>query len=68
MRYPFFTGAPFSESNATVSLTAIAGYTFTRFLGAGGMGTVYEAESAATGQRVAVKLLSARLASNPSSV
>ncbi len=57
-----------SGDSSGASLTAIAGYTFTRFLGAGGMGTVYEAESAATGQRVAVKLLSARLASNPSSV
>jgi len=58
--------APGDPSGA--DLSAIAGYTFTRFLGAGGMGTVYEAESAATGQRVAVKLLSARLAANPSSV
>ena len=57
-----------SGDSSGSSLTAIAGYSFTRFLGAGGMGTVYEAESAATGQRVAVKLLSARLAANPSSV
>lgn len=57
-----------SGDSSGSSLTAIAGYSFTRFLGAGGMGTVYEAESAATGQRVAVKLLAARLAANPSSV
>ena len=37
-------------------------------LGAGGMGTVYEAEAPGTGTRVAVKLLSSRLASNPTSV
>ena len=47
--------------------TEIAGYRIVRFLGAGGMGAVYEAE-AATGQRVAIKLLSARLTGNAASV
>jgi hypothetical protein len=59
---------PTAGPPTATSLAAIAGYTFTKFLGAGGMGTVYEAESAATGQRVAVKLLAAKLAANPSSV
>ncbi|MBM3984024.1 MAG: hypothetical protein FJ304_27905, partial [Planctomycetes bacterium] len=45
----------------------VGGYKLLRLLGAGGMGAVYEAE-APTGNRVAVKLLSSRLASNPSSV
>lgn len=45
----------------------VGGYRLLRFLGAGGMGAVYEGESAG-GQRVAVKLLSTRLAANPASV
>ena len=46
----------------------IGGYRLLKLLGAGGMGTVYEAEAPHTGTRVAVKLLSSRLAANPSSV
>ncbi len=46
----------------------VGGYRLLKLLGAGGMGTVYEAEAPGTGHRVAVKLLSSRLASNPSSV
>ena len=46
----------------------VAGFRLLRFIGAGGMGTVYEAEADHTGQRVAVKLLARRLASNPASV
>lgn len=46
----------------------IGGYRLLRVLGSGGMGTVYEAEAPATGQHVAVKLLSARLSSSPTSV
>ncbi|MGL6074494.1 MAG: protein kinase domain-containing protein [Fimbriiglobus sp.] len=64
-------GSPISEPSADASgltITSIAGYALRRFLGAGGMGTVYEAEAQSSGQRVAIKLLSARLASNPSSV
>ncbi|HUR55549.1 MAG TPA: serine/threonine-protein kinase, partial [Gemmataceae bacterium] len=45
----------------------VGGYRLLKFIGAGGMGTVYEAESE-SGSRVALKLLSSRLASNPSSV
>lgn len=48
--------------------TEIAGYRILRFLGAGGMGAVYEAEAHGTGQRVAIKLLSARLTGNAASV
>lgn len=46
----------------------VGGYRLLQFLGAGGMGAVYEAESIESGNRVAVKLLSSRLASNPGSV
>jgi eukaryotic-like serine/threonine-protein kinase len=46
----------------------VGGYRLVRMLGAGGMGSVYEAEGIGTGTKVAVKLLSSRLASNPSSV
>lgn len=53
---------------ATAPLTEIAGYRIIRFLGAGGMGAVYEAEAETSGQRVAIKLLSARLTGNLASV
>jgi hypothetical protein len=46
----------------------IGGYRLLRLLGSGGMGTVYEAEAPGSHQRVAVKLLSSKLASNPTSV
>lgn len=46
----------------------IGGYKLLRMLGAGGMGSVYEAESPGTGSRVAVKLLSSKLASSHGSV
>jgi hypothetical protein len=39
---------------------SVGGYRLLRELGAGGMGTVYEAEEGATGRRVAVKLLGRR--------
>jgi hypothetical protein len=58
------TGEPASEPPPS----AVGGYRLVRFIGAGGMGAVYEAEAADTGARVAVKLLSGRLTSNPSSV
>ncbi len=43
-------------------------YRIGRQLGSGGMGSVYEAESEETGERVAVKILSEKLASNTVSV
>jgi uncharacterized RDD family membrane protein YckC len=46
----------------------VGGYRLGRMLGAGGMGSVYEAEAVGGKARVAVKLLSSRLAANPSSV
>lgn len=46
----------------------IGGYRLLRLLGAGGMGAVYEAEVPGSSHRVAVKLLSSRLASSPTSV
>ena len=46
----------------------IGGLKLVRFIGAGGMGAVYEAVAEDTGQRVAVKLLSPRLAANRASV
>ncbi len=62
---------PFSDTGEAASEpppAAIGGYRLVRFLGAGGMGAVYEAEAPDTGSRVAVKLLSGRLASSPTSV
>src|SRR5262245_37910231 len=47
---------------------SIGGYRLLRLLGAGGMGAVYEAEVPGSKHRVAVKLLSSRLASSPTSV
>jgi hypothetical protein len=44
---------------------AVGGYRLVRPLGGGGMGTVYEAEEAATGRRVAVKFLAPELADAP---
>jgi hypothetical protein len=46
----------------------VGGYKLVKLLGAGGMGAVYEAEKPGGGARVALKLLSTRLAANPSSV
>jgi hypothetical protein len=48
--------------------TEIGGYRLLKLLGAGGMGAVYEAEHPTTGNRVAVKLLSPRLASSTASI
>ena len=46
----------------------VGGYRLVRCLGVGGMGAVYEAESDDGSARVAVKLLTGRLAENPHSV
>jgi eukaryotic-like serine/threonine-protein kinase len=57
-----------SHARPETTPKAIGGYRLLRLLGAGGMGTVYEAEAPGSAQRVAVKLLSSRLASSPASV
>ena len=46
----------------------IGGYRLLRLLGAGGMGAVYEAEVPGSSHRVAVKLLSSKLASSATAV
>src|SRR6266566_1336510 len=56
-----FTDNP-EEDTSEPPPNEVGGYRLLRFLGAGGMGAVYEAESAESGQHVAVKLLSKRLA------
>jgi uncharacterized RDD family membrane protein YckC len=61
-----FTDNPQEEPEPPPS--EVGGYRLLRFLGAGGMGAVFEAEKAESGARVAVKLLSSRLASSPASV
>jgi serine/threonine protein kinase len=46
----------------------IGGYALLRILGAGGQGSVYEAEQSDSGQRVAVKLLSSKFAGSAVSI
>jgi serine/threonine protein kinase len=69
---PFIPASADLDEEETPDLGAvpasIGGYQLLRLLGKGGMGAVYEAASPETGGRVAVKLLSPRLASNPASV
>jgi serine/threonine protein kinase len=59
---------PADAGPAEPQLTRVGAYRLVRFLGAGGMGQVYEAEGVDSGQRVAVKLLAGRLAANPAAV
>jgi hypothetical protein len=59
-----YDGAPDTSPDDGPPPDAVGGYRLLRRLGAGGMGTVYEAESAATGQHVAVKVLAAKFASH----
>ncbi|HZY89400.1 MAG TPA: serine/threonine-protein kinase, partial [Gemmataceae bacterium] len=47
---------------------AVGGYRLLRRLGGGGMGSVYEAEEAASGRRVAVKLIAPEYAESPEAV
>ena len=60
--YPETSQAP----EATPSV--VGGFELVRLLGSGGMGQVYEAVHPGNGQRVAIKLLSRRLAASTSSV
>ncbi|MDB5352946.1 MAG: prkC 16 [Planctomycetota bacterium] len=56
------------DGNGVPSVSApeqIAGYRLIRPLGQGGMGTVYEAEEADFGRKVAIKLLSAEITASP---
>src|SRR3954451_8013775 len=46
-----------SSAEATASLPRVGGYTMVREVGRGGMATVYEANHAALGKRVAIKLM-----------
>ena len=46
----------------------VGGYRLLRVLGGGGMGTVYEAQDAASGRRVALKLISQQYAGSPDAV
>jgi len=57
--------APPSKSHVPA---AVGGYRLLRELGAGGMGTVYEAEEQETGRHVALKLIGAAFASSPDAV
>src|SRR4051794_28725854 len=43
----------------------LAGYVIERELGRGGMGTVYSARHASSGQRIALKVIAAELARDP---
>src|SRR5688572_24961979 len=47
---------------------SVGGYRLLRALGAGGMGSVYEAEETASGRRVALKLIGASFASSSDAV
>lgn len=57
--------SPAADDEAPVDLP---GYRLLRRLGAGGMGTVFEAEETAHGRRVAVKVLNARLGAGGDSI
>ena len=56
------------SQNGDVPPRSVGGYSLMRILGAGGQGSVYEAEQSDSGRRVAVKLLSAKFAGSATSV
>ncbi len=55
---PFCSGA---TQDISSPLPAIAGYQLVRFLGAGGMGSVYLADDVTLGRRVAIKVISEKI-------
>lgn len=57
-----------SSQSAARAGEMIGPYTTRKFLGAGGMGSVWEAEETSTGRRVALKLLSSSLTDDSSSL
>jgi hypothetical protein len=57
-----------AEVEAPAVPEAVGGYRLLRRLGGGGMGAVYEAEEAASGRRVAVKLIAPEYAESPEAV
>ena len=60
--------APAPDADENTDPTEIGGYRLLRLLGAGGMGRVYEAEQAATGRHVALKLIAAEFAASSAAV
>src|SRR5437868_675634 len=62
------TTAPHVAGEPVPPPESVGGYRLLRPLGEGGMGTVYEGEDAATGRRVAVKLVRAEFADSQDAV
>ncbi|MCA9602619.1 MAG: serine/threonine protein kinase, partial [Myxococcales bacterium] len=65
---PTRSGAPPSPADDKVGLVLGGKYRILRKLGAGGMGSVYEAEHELIGKRVAIKTLNAEFVKEPSVV